>query len=507
MMNPKWGNMRRNSLLLIVLLSFLFVSVSHAAMTIWFKDGSSKDVNKIVFKGSSADLYLVNGQTLSVAVSVIDLPGSGIGAPVGTYGGTASGGSTGGGFPAAPAPQAAPLLDQKQLKAQYDESHQSAIADRDYGSIPKGQIVHVVIASDISYTVVYKDASDNYRKVTIDSSTFGENFTIGTEPSQNTVTPSLQPSTPPETVPPVTTNPPIPMQPDVNAPPAPGHKSLLDALEKQVVPPPASEEHSSILAPAMTALTIFLAAIGLAIYMMKRREREFIAATQIPRRQMQLETDIQQWQTEGKSKNELIERCLRKLHGDKPKALSASLKILRGDPKNLIVASIVRDSNQNAAQAELTYERLSQILDESRQLVDASQIPALPPAGAKAGAVSAAAVPDRNFSSAPSFAMVVRPTSISIASGVLFLAGIASVVLALGSETAREQAGMLSLGITIVFTFACAYGYWTMKRWAVVLYSLELVLRIYYGMSAGMIAIPAVIVAAGILNFHEMTWK
>lgn len=506
MMNLTWGNMRRNSLLLIVLLSFLFVSVSHAAMTIWFKDGSSKDVNKIVFKGSSADLYLVNGQTVSVAVNVIDLPGSGIGAPVGTYGGTAPGGSTGGGFPApAPAPQAAPLLDQKQLKAQYDEARQSAIADRDYGSIQKGEIVHIVIASDISYTVVYKDASENYRKVTIDSSTFGENFTIGTEPSQNTAPPP--PSTSPETVPPVTTSPPIPMQPDVNAPPAPGHKSLLDALEKQVVPPPASEEHSSILAPVITALTIFLAAIGLAIYMMKRREREFIAASQIPRRQVQLETDIQRWQTEGKSKNELIERCLRKLHGDKPKALSASLKILKGDPKNLIVASIVRDTNQNAAQAELSYEKLSQILEESRQLVDASEIPALPPVGGKAGAVSTAAVPNRSFSPTPSFTMVVRPTSISIAAGVLFLAGIASVVLALGSETAREQAGMLSLGITIVFTFACAYGYWTMKRWAVVLYSLELILRIYYGMSAGMIAIPAVIVAAGILNFHEMTWK
>src|SRR5690349_6979425 len=69
-----------------VLFFLLVTSLCFASMTIYFKDGTSREVHKIVFNGSSAELYLIDGTIMHVTVETLDLRSSGIGAPVGTYG-------------------------------------------------------------------------------------------------------------------------------------------------------------------------------------------------------------------------------------------------------------------------------------------------------------------------------------------------------------------------------------------------------------------------------------
>jgi hypothetical protein len=74
-------------LLTRVFLVLLFLcSVCFATLTIYFKDGTSRDVYKITFQGNVAELYLIDGNVITVPVEKLDLRSSGIGAPVGTYG-------------------------------------------------------------------------------------------------------------------------------------------------------------------------------------------------------------------------------------------------------------------------------------------------------------------------------------------------------------------------------------------------------------------------------------
>lgn len=112
----------------------------------------------------------------------------------------------------------------------------------------------------------------------------------------------------------------------------------------------------------------------------------------------------------------------------------------------------------------------------------------------------------------PSFRIVVRPTSITICSVLLFI-GTALYALLVFSGTPQAEAlrqavgGTIGVFVSIAFALSCAYGYWTMKRWAVILYAVNPVLLIIMGMPTGTIVIPAIIAGCGILNFHEMTWK
>ena len=63
---------------------------SFAAMTLWFKDGTSIQVYKVVFQGDVAEVTLMDGNVRKVPVNQLDLPSSGIFKPVGTYGGKGS---------------------------------------------------------------------------------------------------------------------------------------------------------------------------------------------------------------------------------------------------------------------------------------------------------------------------------------------------------------------------------------------------------------------------------
>jgi hypothetical protein len=494
--------MRRNKVrsILLTLLVFLFLSsIVHAAMTIYLKDGSSRQVSKIVFKGNSADLFLSAGMVITVPASTIDLEGSGIPEAKGTYGGTA--GTTGG----TSAPKTLPPpADQESLKAQYAASTQTATAIHDHGMVHAGDTVRIVTQNDLSYTIVYKDTAGNYRKSMIEAGGFIENFKLN-EAAKPAPPPLTTTSPAPEAAPP-----PVAEQPPVTENP---HSSLLDDLSKKVTAPPLqSGSKSSILVPSLVAAGILVGAVVLAFVMMKQREKQFVSPpSELARRQNQAQSDLAEWQIEGKSKTDLIERSLRKIHLERPRAFSASMRMLKGDPKNLVVSGIARDTGQNAAQAELSYEKLKQVLDSVRRMVDETRPVPSAPLAATSSSAATAGVPERSFSPTATFHIVTRPTSITICSILLFLAGIAlaALVLSGSAQTRALTGGGSSVGtwIGIVFTFACAYGYWTMKRWAVTLYAVNLALGVFLGMPMSQIAAPAVIVGFGIINFHEMSWK
>lgn len=497
----RWNTVR--SILLSFLILLFLLSVAHAEMTIYLKDGSSRQVSKIVFSGNTAELYLIGGMAITLPAAAIDLEGSGIPEAKGTYGGTA-GGPSGGSTAAPAAPKTLPPpVDQDLLKSQYEAATQTATAIHDYGTVHAGDTVRIVTSSELSYTIVYKDNAGSYRKSMVEAGIFGENFKMNEEAKPPAPSLTTTPIVPQAAPPPVVEQPPATENP---------HGSLLDALSKKAVaPPPVSGGHSSILVPSLVALGILIGAVVLAFVMMKQREKQFISPpAELARRQNQVLMDLEGWQAEKTTKTDLMERCLRKIHWERPRAFSASMKILKGDPKNLVVAGIVRDTGQNAAQAELSYEKLKQIMDSVRQMVsETGEIPA--PPEVKSGSVAQAAVPERSFSPTASFKIVTRPTSITICAILLFLAGLLVGASALSPAAramfAAQGVNPMSLWLGVLFTFVCAYGYWTMKRWAVVLYAINLGLVIFQHMPMSAIAVPAVIVALGIMNFHEMSWK
>jgi hypothetical protein len=107
--------------------------------------------------------------------------------------------------------------------------------------------------------------------------------------------------------------------------------------------------------------------------------------------------------------------------------------------------------------------------------------------------------------------LITRTMSISICSVVLFVSSIATLLLVLGDAplvmalTKSVHPLMIYAGIGI--TFLCGVGYWKMKRWAVLLYGVELALRVFAGLPTSYVAMPALIVAIGFINFDEMTWS
>ena len=107
--------------------------------------------------------------------------------------------------------------------------------------------------------------------------------------------------------------------------------------------------------------------------------------------------------------------------------------------------------------------------------------------------------------------LITRTTSITFCSIALFVSSIATLLLVLGDAplvsglTKILHPALIYLGAG--YTFLCGVGYWKMKRWAVLLYGLDLGLRVLAGLPTSYVALPAIIVAIGFINFDEMTWK
>ena len=204
-----------------------------------------------------------------------------------------------------------------------------------------------------------------------------------------------------------------------------------------------------------------------------------------------------------------MELCLDHFYSDQPKLLGWSLNMVDGDPKGLVIATIVRETRLNAMQADIVYQQLENTLNLSRRLVhEVSRDPGLNPQAA-ANALHA------RFANVPtpgqSFIIVNRPTSISVCAILLFMSIALSAVFLIGNFEGvmqlKKLMGAPGIIVSLGFTLVCGWGYWNMKRWAVLLYAVEPILRLILGVPHALIALPLLIVAIGFVNFSEMTWN
>lgn len=159
---------------LIVLFIFGFCSICFAKFTVVLTNGTSQEVSKIYFNGATADLYLLSGNKLRVAVDTIDFAKSGFKKPEAQittlYGtGTSNTGSEG--------------LSQSELEALWNASHQTVVANNDLGSITKGEVVRVIESSPIRTVILTKDRDGRYKRIVMDSGTYADTFEAS-EPAQ-----------------------------------------------------------------------------------------------------------------------------------------------------------------------------------------------------------------------------------------------------------------------------------------------------------------------------------
>lgn len=226
---------------------------------------------------------------------------------------------------------------------------------------------------------------------------------------------------------------------------------------------------------------------------------------------------IRNWLQMNRTNQELLELSLNYFYGEQPKLLGWSLDILDGEPKGLIVASIIRESGANAAQAEVLYEQLQSRIAQCRGLVDeVTRDSKLTSAQSKQmlhDRVARAGVMPMGYSpvAATGILIVNRPTIISVCVFLLFLTAALTTLFVLAEITGMEKfedvAGNAGLVVITGFTILCGWGYWNMKKWAVFLYMLDPIARFLLGMPHALIALPIFIAAFGLMHLKEMTWK
>jgi hypothetical protein len=106
--------------------------------------------------------------------------------------------------------------------------------------------------------------------------------------------------------------------------------------------------------------------------------------------------------------------------------------------------------------------------------------------------------------------LITRTTSITVCSIVLFVSSIATFLLVLTDaplvSPLTKAVSPSLIYLSVAYTLLCGIGYWKMKRWAVLLYGVELALRVFAGLPTSYVAVPTMIVAIGFINFDEMTW-
>lgn len=225
---------------------------------------------------------------------------------------------------------------------------------------------------------------------------------------------------------------------------------------------------------------------------------------------------IRNWLQMNRSKKEMLELSLNYFYGEQPKLLRWSLDIIDGDPKGLVVATIIRESKANVAQAEMIYEQLQSTVGLCRSLVE--EISRNAPLSDTASQrllqerVARAGVARIGYgtTTAPSIVIVNRPVLISACAVLLFLSAALTTLFVLGDFPGMKQFqsfGKSVIYIVIAYTGLSGWGYWNMKRWAVLLYSVEPVARFFLGFPHVLIAMPLLIAAFGWMHFKDMTWK
>ena len=389
----------KKALLFAIILSVC--SIAFAEMTVFFKDGTSVNVTKIVFNGNVAELFLMNGKTRSVAADKIDLKASGIPKAEGSYGQAGLSSNAHEKRTATP-----PLIgDAKQrqlaLKEEWDKAEQSAVALKTIGSIRQGDIVRIanrgasgstppppsdyesledfdieslqegtfMQTKDEPFLVIFKTAEEIYGKKLFDSATFHSNFSINekaTEPPPAIVK-----------VPEPLITIPNPEETPVKTEPIPSPEPTIQEEEAATTEPEETETPQTKVTTSsfpITPVLIGIAGIALAggaLFVYSRnRKKPFVNTSQFRQYENELrDFELEIWLKHGRTLDQLIEICLKKFYQDQPAALGIAIKIQKGAERSSVIQSIARQSGLPISSAEDIYSEMFHRISLIREVI------------------------------------------------------------------------------------------------------------------------------------------
>jgi hypothetical protein len=365
------------------LLILILVSICFADMTIYFKDGTSLNVSKIVFRQSVADLYLPDGTMQTFAVDKIDLKSSGIPRAEGTYGQTKLTPSITRPPVVVPAKPLTgdPRSRQIQLKEDWDHAERSAIALNDIGPIHQGDLVRIsnestagsvtentaIETPDGAYIVIYISKDGLIGKKLFDAASFQSNFKL----SQKELTPPE-----PIIIPPKATE--IKKDPVIKTkPPAVTPKPVVPVSEEtseEETPKVAVRESSE----SFPILPISIAAGGIAIVggalfvYSRKKKKAFLNVTKFKQFEDELrDFEFEIWLKHGRTMDQLMEIGTKKFYQDQPNPLAAAMKMLKGADRLSIVNWISHQGGSSSESANEVYAQLHQRMEWIRQTIKA----------------------------------------------------------------------------------------------------------------------------------------
>jgi hypothetical protein len=366
---------------LSLLALLIFFSMAFAEMTIFFKDGTSVGVTKIVFHEKSADLFLLNGSVRTVESDKIDLKASGIPKAQGSYG--QAGLSTSREKRTATPPLiGTPSQRQAELKEQWEKAEQTAIATNTIGNITQGDEVRIANRSATEptyedyesyeegselegftepteaepYVVIYKSQNGLYGKKLFDSATFHSNFTIKQKSYEPP--PVVIPNKLPEqaSVPNFTPK----KEPAIEIKPSVKEEQPIETDREEITPAKLPSPSFPVFQIAMGA--VGLAAVGGALFIFSRKRRKpFINTSRFTQYENELnDFELEIWLKHGKTKDQLVEICLKKFYQDQPPAFEAAMKIHKSADRTTVIQSIAQNAGQDLKSAERYYSEMVQ---------------------------------------------------------------------------------------------------------------------------------------------------
>jgi len=409
---------------IFTILLLLFTSICFASMTIYFKDGSSREVYKITFSGQQAQLFLLDGSSVTVSSDKIDLPSSGIASPVGTYGTSRVNGQR-----TVPQGKAGALIDprrQTKLKEEWESSERIANAIKSIGAIRSGDTVKIIGETtqnsrptlfdyydsteyeydpqtgtyrfvqknyDHAYVIVYKNPDGTYGKKLFDAATFQDYFklnhakkaakpmpeypiipdavendpTLKPPPQENKETLELKPEATPSGE---VQHP----EPSVNTP-------VPETRERPGNQTPRAGRRRNIIAFSVFVAVVVALGFG-AWFVIQRMQRSYIDTSKFKRYEEDLrEFEIAIWLRNGKTVDQLMEICLKKFYQDNPGVLSICNKMLKGNQKGLLIPFISTQTGRSSAESAVIYDQIHAQMETIRGLIqEVSQKAGIPPA-------------------------------------------------------------------------------------------------------------------------------
>lgn len=342
-------------------------------MTIYFKDGSSLNVSKIVFRQNLADLYLPDGTMRTFAVDKIDIKSSGIPRAEGTYGQTRLTPSV------VKRPEIAkpltgdPKFRQIQLKEEWDHADRSATALNDVGPIHHGDLVKIsnestagsitenetaVETPDGAYLVIYVSGDGLFGKKLFDAASFQSNFKLN-EKQLTPPEPIIIPPKPSDTQ----KEPVQHTKPVVVRKPVEHEPKDVTPEEKPNLAVKQDEQSFPILPVSIAAGGILLTGAALFVYLRKKR-KVFLNVTKFKQFEDELrDFELEIWLKHGRTMDQLMEIGTKKFYQDQPNPLAIAMKMLKGADRLSMVHSIARLGGLSSEGAGEVYAEMHQRME------------------------------------------------------------------------------------------------------------------------------------------------